>query len=143
MEVRPDDEFGVISDEHARFYAAIQRPSGPHLLAFETRADVVLDTCTVTYDEALEHLFGDDVDAICARRQIAIDEGTRRKLLVEIAEVVRLVGGKLARNMSGDYSEDRNVARFPAFEPTAPVVPSAPAPAVLAGRKTMAMLFAR
>ena len=36
----PDDDLGEISDEHARFYAAIQRPSGPQLLVFETRADV-------------------------------------------------------------------------------------------------------
>ena len=99
---------------------------------------MVLDTCTVTYDDALEHLFGDDADATCARLEIVIDDGTRKKLLREIAEVVRLAGGKLARDMSDDYSEDRNFARFPAFDAAKP---EAPAPAVLAGRKTMAALF--
>ena len=134
-----DDGFGKLSDEHARFYAAIQRPQGPRLLAFETRADVVLDTCTVTYADALEFLFGDDADAICARRQVAIDAGTRAKLLREIAEVVRLAGGKLARNMAGDYAEDENLKRFPAFEPNGSSPPTKP-PALPGGRKTLAEL---
>ena len=135
------DGLGVISDEHARFYAAIQRPSGAQLLASETRSDIMLDTCKVTYAEALEHLFGADADAICARRHVLVDADTRAKLLREIAEVVRLAGGKLARNMAGDYAEDENLKRFPAFEPAGPARPPASLPAVAKGRKTMAELF--
>ncbi len=111
-----DDGLGPISDEHARFYAAIQRPSGPQLLAFETGADVVLDQGTVTYDEALDYLFGETADANCAKHAIIIDAETRTKLLREIAKVVRLAGEKLARNMDGDYSDDPNITRFPVFE---------------------------
>ena len=132
------DGLGEISDDHARFLSAIQRPSGPQLLAFETRADVVLDLCTVTYDEALEHLFGDNADTLCARRAIVVDVGTRVKLLREIAEVVRLAGAKLSRNMSGDYAEDRNLTRFPAFEEAGP---KTPASKIKLGRTTLLQLF--
>ena len=74
-----DGELGEISDEHARLYAAIPRPSGPQLLAFETGADVVLDTCTVTYDEALDHLFGKDADGICARSFAIVSTTSERR----------------------------------------------------------------
>ena len=49
---------------------------------------MVLPTGTVTYEEALEHLFGGDADAILARRQVTIDNATRRKLLVESAVAI-------------------------------------------------------
>ncbi len=135
-----DDGLGEISDESARFYAAIQRSSGPERLAYETRADVDLGHCTVTYAEALEHLFGTDADAICARRHVVVDAATRARLLREIADVVRLAGDKLARNMAGDYAEDENPKRFPAFEPSGPPQPPSAQPAIAKDPKTMAEL---
>ena len=129
--------FGGMSDEHARFYAAIQRPSGAYLLALGRRADVDLGHCTVTYQAALEQLFGGRADKVCARRHVVVDAETRARLLREIGEVVHLAGAKLSRNLAGDYSEDQNLKRFPAFEAPAPVPAEPP---VDKGRKTMAEL---
>ena len=92
-----DDGLGETSDECAAFYAAMQRPYGPQLYAFEHKADITDPYFHVTYECALEDLFGAEADALCAERQLQVDAATRAKLVRQIGEVVRLPGGKLRR----------------------------------------------
>ncbi|VVB42553.1 hypothetical protein RHAL1_00248 [Beijerinckiaceae bacterium RH AL1] len=134
-----DDDPIEISEESARFFEAIQRPMGPQLLAFETKADVTSPFVCVTYEEAIEDLFGAEADAILGAHQLVADVDTRRKLVLQIAEAVRLAAGRLVQQAQGDFSPDPNLLRFPAFEAPAqaPIPPRAP------GRVTVAVLFER
>lgn len=66
------DAFGI-SPESAKFFAAIQRPFGPQMLAWETQADIDTDYVKVTLDQALEDLFGPDADALCAEKSVYVD----------------------------------------------------------------------
>ncbi len=112
---RRGDGSGEVPVEIASFLAAIQRPSGPYLLAFEQKADIEWPDGSVTYAEALEYLFGADADALCAERQLIVDAATRTKLLRQIGEVVRLAADRLTRTMERDFSPDANLSRFPAL----------------------------
>ena len=123
----------------ARFFEAIQRPMGPQLLAFETKADVTSPYVTVKYEDAIEDLFGAEADAIFGAHQLVVDDDTRRKLVLQIAEAVRLAGGRLVQKAQGDFSPDSNLLRFPVFEGPAP----APMPPRTYGKVTVAMLFER
>ena len=113
-----------ISEERARFFEAIQRPMGPELLAFETKADVVSSYVSVRYEDATEALFGDEADNLLGEHQLIVDATTRAKLVRQIAEAVRLAGGRLVQKYEGDYSPDQNLQRFPAL--AVPAVPKQP-----------------
>ena len=106
------DGLGEIALYIAEFYAAMQRPSGPYLFAFEHQADFESDIASVTYAEALEHLFGSDADALCAELQLVVNEGTRKRLLAHIGEVIRLAADRVTSTLKGDFSPDPNLARF-------------------------------
>lgn len=128
-----------ISEESARFFEAIQRPMGPQLLAFETKADVTSPYVSISYEEALEDLFGDEADAICGEHGVVVDSASRLKLIHQIADSVRLAGGRLVQKAQGDFSPDANLARFPVFEAPA----TTPAKRKIYGLVTVAELFTR
>ena len=122
------DGLGEMSDEWAAFYAAMQRPYGPQLYAFEHRCDITDPYFTTTYESALADLFGAEADALCAERQLLVDAATRAKLVGQIGEAVRLARGRLRRTLDGDFSPDTTLERFPAFEVEGPVTAAVPAP---------------
>ncbi|MCW6510335.1 DUF6538 domain-containing protein [Lichenifustis flavocetrariae] len=116
------DELGDLTPETAAWLARLSRPNGPELLAFELNQDIDRFGTSVRLDDALEHLFGPDVDAVCSQRALILDAGTRGLLVREVARAVRFAAQKLLRNIDGDYSPDPAAARFPAFSPPVSVV---------------------
>ncbi len=75
----------------AAFFAAIQRPLGPQLLAVETGRDLKTPYASVTYAQALEDLFGAEADKLLAERQLVVDAPTRTLLLREVGRAVALL----------------------------------------------------
>ena len=127
----PEDGLGDIGERDATILAALARPLGPQLLAYELGRDVSEFGIAVTYDAAVLDLFGAEADALCRERHLELDPATRTRLVREIAKAFRLLDHKLFRNADGDYSPDENAARFPPFVP--PTSKSAVSP-VLAPR---------
>jgi hypothetical protein len=77
----------------------------------------------MTYDTALAHFFGDDVDQLCANYALNLDAATRGQLLREIGKAAHLAVDRIERSADGDYSPDPHASRFPAFEPLPPQRP--------------------
>ena len=125
----------------AAFFAAIQRPLGPQLLAVEIGRDLETPYASVTHAQALEDLFGAEADKLLAERQLVVDAPTRLLLLREVGRAVVLLNAKVHRNVEGDYAEDANLARFPAFVPQQPAAPSATPNLDRGGKITVAQLF--
>ena len=127
-------------DLDARIMALLCRPDGDALLAYRGQADIDIDLVSISYEEALERLFGRATDKLCQRLALNVDEASRKRLLHEIGETYRQAESKLVRNMRGDYSADPVAARFPAFEP-----PDATGPTNLPaqGIETVSDLFER
>ncbi len=135
------DGTGEISVGDAQFLAAIARPNGVQLLAWETWRDIDDPIVKMPLDKALEHLFGADVDEICAEHNLVIDPTSRCLLLREVGKAVRDAVNKVERNVvRGDYSPDPVAARFPTFEPPAP---ADKAPAQANKAETVLDLFGR
>ena len=127
------DGLGEIDEEKAHFFAALQRPYGPQLIALETGHDLDTPYAKVTYAQALEDLFGTDADRVLAEHALIVGPEARAKLMREIGIAMNLVGTKVYANAEGDYSVDDS-KRFPAFvEATVAPLPEAP----VAGRKTI------
>ncbi len=125
----------------AAFFAAIQRPFGPQKLAIETGRDVETPYASVTHEQALEDLFGAETNLLLAERQLIVDAATRSLLLRKVGRAVVLVNKKVHRNVEGDYSEDGNLARFPAFVPQQPTAAPTSTDRALAGKVTLPRLF--
>ena len=108
--------------------ALLSRPNGDALLAFRGQGDIRNDAVAITFDEALDRLFGPAADRLCRRLGIRVDAGTRQRVLREIGLAYRQAEAKMLRNMDRDYSDDPAASRFPAFEPiaTEPTVPPSP-----------------
>ena len=136
------DDLGEIADEHAAFYEAMQRPSGPQLYAFEHRCSIIDRCFAITYEEAIEDLFADEAEALIAEQQVLVDAESRRELVGQIAEVVRLATARLVTTAEGDFSPDKNLARFPPIE-----IGSSPAPVetpeARGAKITVEILFSR
>ena len=125
----------------AAFFAAIQRPYGPQLVAVETGRDLATPYATITLEQALEDLFGRKVNHMLAERQLLVDAATRSLLLREIGRVAVLLNEKVHRNLEGDYAEDGNLARFPAFEPERPATSATVSEREHGGKITLGQLF--
>ncbi|MCV0425774.1 MAG: tyrosine-type recombinase/integrase [Roseibium sp.] len=69
--------------------------------------------------EALEKRFGPFLDLFLAQEGLEIDQDSRFRLLKALREAGDRAADKLERNAEGDYSEDANAARFPAW--TSPI----------------------
>ena len=116
----PEDGFGDIGERDATILAALARPYGPQLLAYELGRDVDEFGVSVTYDAAVADLFSAEADELCRVRHLVLDAATRQRLIREIAQAYRSLERKLVRNVAGDYSPDSEAARFPPFVRLAP-----------------------
>ncbi len=105
-----------IARSDARFFAELQLPFGPQLLAWRHGGDLHNDYVSVNYRAALEDLFGHQADAVCAKRHLQLDAETRLKLLQQIGQSVILGTARLKQTSAGDFSPDPHLARFPSFD---------------------------
>ena len=129
-----------VSEDELRTAALLFMPNGPAWIAFRDRADFEYGASSITYDTALDRLFGPEADRLCQRLGITVDVPSRVRLLREIGEAHRQAEAKLGRNMQGDWSPDPAANRFPAFEVPTPLVAVA---ASSRGNETVAELYAR
>ena len=101
--------------DDAEFLAVLSEPMGAQYLAWQRRGDIVIPGRQepMTFESALEDLFGVHADRVCAKQRFRLHAETRLKLLTHIADTVELGAGRLGRVDAGDYSTDANLARFP------------------------------
>lgn len=111
----------ALAESDARFLADLQLPYGPQLLAWRNGADLSNAYVSITYDQAMEDLFGARANAICSRHRLRLDATTRRKLLEQIGQAELYGAARLKQTASGDFSPDVHIARFPKFDAEAKV----------------------
>ncbi len=66
---------------------------------------------------ALERRFGPVVDVVLGREGLVVDEDSRSRLLMQVAEAMQQATKINARKTKGDYRPDPDAARFPEWEP--------------------------
>ncbi len=116
----PTDAVALAEDD-ARFFADLQLPYGPQLMAWRNGTDLSNAYVSITHDQAMEDLFGTRADAICSRHRLRLDAATRKKLLDQIGRATLFGTARLKQTASGDFSPDVHANRFPKFEAEARV----------------------
>jgi integrase len=108
---------GKIAREDAEELALLADGYGAQMMAWQRRGDVK-HWClaeTMTFESALEDLFGGWATRICARHNLDLEPEARLKLLARIADAVELGTARVRRRADGDYGPDENMTRFPTF----------------------------
>ena len=115
--IHGEDGDSPISREEAEELAFFSEGYGAQMMAWERRGDIEhkLLSQPMTFERALEDLFGGWATRICDRHGLVLDPVARLKLLARIADVVELGTARVRRRADGDYGPDENLARFPTF----------------------------
>jgi hypothetical protein len=126
-----EDGDGQVPWREAEDLALLSEPCGAQMMAWQRRTDIEHPCLAVpmTFERALEDLFGKYATLVCRRHGLELQPESRLRLLAHIADVVDLGAARLTRRAAGDYGPDENMARFPTF--------------VEATKVTVAVLFER